>query len=173
MVNNAQLAAQVMKVNHAGEHGAINIYSAQILMARLTAKSLLPELQAFKADEERHRDIFLAELNRRGLARCRSYWLCAVGGYILGLGTGLLGAKAISITTVAVERVVLKHLHHQIEFLADDAHATMAISSIINEEQEHHDKANIHRHTSNIFGTVLSAAVSGATESVIWLGMRI
>jgi len=173
MIRSPQLAAQVMKVNHAGEHGAINIYAAQILMARFTAKSLLPELQAFKADEERHRNIFLAELNRRGLARCRSYWLCAMGGYMLGLGTGLLGARAISITTVAVERVVLKHLRHQMEFLADDTHATTAISSIIEEEQEHHDEANFHCHTNRAFETVLSAIVSGATESVIWLGMRI
>jgi ubiquinone biosynthesis monooxygenase Coq7 len=173
MISSAQLAAQVMKVNHAGEHGAVNIYKAQILMARFTAKSLLPELQAFKKDEERHRNIFRGELERRGLERCRSYWLCALGGYVLGLGTGLLGARAISITTVAVERVVLKHLHYQMEFLADDTHATTAISSIINEEQEHHDKADIHRHTNNLFGAVLSAVVSGATESVIWLGMRI
>jgi len=74
-----------------------------------------------------------------------------MGGYILGLGTGLLGARAISITTVAVERVVLKHLRHQMEFLADDTYATTAISSIIEEEQEHHDKADIYPHTNNIF----------------------
>ena len=49
------LAGRVMKVNHAGEHGAVSIYTGQIFMARLTAKSLLPELLAFKADEEKHR----------------------------------------------------------------------------------------------------------------------
>ena len=39
-----------MKVNHAGEHGAISIYTGQIFMARLTASLLVPELRAFRAD---------------------------------------------------------------------------------------------------------------------------
>jgi ubiquinone biosynthesis monooxygenase Coq7 len=81
-----------MKVNHAGEHGAVSIYAGQIFMARFTAKSLLPELLAFKADEEKHRTTFYRELQRRGLRRCKSYWLCAAGGYFLGIGTGLFGA---------------------------------------------------------------------------------
>lgn len=98
-----------MKVNHAGEHGAISIYTGQIFMARFTARPLLPELRAFRADEEKHRAIFYKELERRGLKRCKSYWLCAVGGYALGAATGLLGAHAISVTTVAVERTVLRH----------------------------------------------------------------
>lgn len=40
-----------MKVNHAGEHGAVRIYTGKIFMARFTAKSLLPEFLAFKADD--------------------------------------------------------------------------------------------------------------------------
>lgn len=62
-----------MKVNHAGEHGAISIYTGQIFMARFTAKSLLPELLAFGADEQKHRTIFHKELQRRGVKRCKSY----------------------------------------------------------------------------------------------------
>ena len=47
---------------------------------------------------------------RRGKPRCRSYHLCGVGGWMLGLITGLLGRQAIAATTVAVENVVLGHL---------------------------------------------------------------
>ncbi|WP_460554252.1 demethoxyubiquinone hydroxylase family protein [Comamonas piscis] len=57
-------AGRVLKVNHAGEHGAVNIYAAQILVARWTAPSLVPTLQAFKAHEESHRTIFWDELQR-------------------------------------------------------------------------------------------------------------
>jgi ubiquinone biosynthesis monooxygenase Coq7 len=169
----AQLAGRVMKVNHAGEHGAISIYTGQIFMARFTAKPLLAELLAFKAHEEGHRAIFYNELERRGLRRCRSYWLCAAGGYALGIGSGLFGARAISLTTVAVERVVLRHLRQQIAYLADDVEAVSAISAILNEEQEHHDKASIHNQVGGVMGRMLSSAVSGATESIIWLGMRL
>lgn len=59
------------------------------------------------------------------------------------------------------------------EFLADDTHAITAISSIIEEEQEHHEKTGSYRQTTDVFGAVLSALVSGATESVIWIGMRV
>ncbi len=162
-----------MKVNHAGEHGAVCIYSGQIFMARVTARQLLPELQAFRRDEEKHRATFDKELKRRGLNRCRSYWLCALGGYVLGLATGLLGEHAISLTTVAVERTVLLHLRHQTELLAQDTEAVAAISSILNEEQQHHDTAASHSPKTGIWGRMLSATVAGATESVIWLGMRL
>lgn len=82
------LGGRILKVDHAGEQGAVNIYRAQILMARWTAPSLVPELREFKSHEERHRALFWAELQRRGVRRCRSYWLCGIGGWMLGLLTG-------------------------------------------------------------------------------------
>jgi ubiquinone biosynthesis monooxygenase Coq7 len=73
-------AGRIIRVNHAGEHGAVNIYAGQIAAARLRARVLLSELVEFKAHEERHRSIFANELKRRGLPRCRSYCLCGLGG---------------------------------------------------------------------------------------------
>lgn len=172
-IDSVQLAGRIMKVNHAGEHGAISIYTGQIFMARLTARSLVPELIGFRVDEEKHRAIFYQELQRRGLKRCKSYWLCAAGGYALGAATGLLGAQAISVTTVAVERTVLRHLRRQTALLAHDAHAVAAITGILAEEQEHHDQAAQHGPGNGLWGRMLGAAVSGMTESVIWLGMRL
>jgi ubiquinone biosynthesis monooxygenase Coq7 len=167
-------AGRIMKVNHAGEHGAVSIYAGQILVARITARRLLAELQAFKEHEERHRAIFARELERRGLPRCRSYWLCAVGGFALGIFTALFGSQAISVTTVAVERVVLKHLRAQLGELAnEDAEAVTAISSILIEEQQHHDQSAMHIHRESKLQNMLATFVSGATESVIWIGMRV
>jgi ubiquinone biosynthesis monooxygenase Coq7 len=71
---------RVMKVNHAGEYGAIHIYTGQMFMARNRARALLAQLHEFKTHEERHRAIFATELQRRGVRRCRSYWLSGVGG---------------------------------------------------------------------------------------------
>jgi len=127
-------AGRAMKINHAGEHGAVNIYAGQILVARLTARHVLPQLRAFKAHEERHRMIFQHELARRGMRRCLSYGLCGLGGYVLGVCTGLLGAPGISLTTTAVERVVLRHLHLQRAELQGDADAATAIDAIMADE---------------------------------------
>ena len=168
------LGGQILKVNHAGEHGAVNIYTGQIFMARLTAPRLVGELSKFKRHEERHRTIFEAELKRRGRRRCRSYWLCGVGGMSLGLITGLLGASAISATTVAVERVVLRHLEEQLVVLGDtDPEAITAISSIIAEEQEHHDASMLASGQGKVWPRILTPVVSASTEAVIWLGMRL
>jgi 3-demethoxyubiquinol 3-hydroxylase len=167
-------AGRIMKVNHAGEHGAVSIYAGQILVARHRASALVPELLEFKAHEERHRGIFGRELDRRGLARCRSYWLCAIGGYVLGLVSGLLGAQAIAATTVAVEQVVLRHLKLQLDELDDkDMDAVIAITAILKDEQQHHDQSAAHMGPAGIGSRVLGAVVSSATELVIWIGMRV
>jgi 3-demethoxyubiquinol 3-hydroxylase len=124
------LGGRVLKVDHAGEHGAVNIYAAQMLLARFTAPSLVPELREFREHEQRHRSIFWAELQRRGIRRCRSYLLCGFGGFALGLITGLFGRGAIAATTVAVERVVLRHLQEQLAVLEPtDPSAAAAIRS--------------------------------------------
>ncbi len=39
--NTNELGDRIIKVDHAGEHGAICIYSGQIFMARLTARDLV------------------------------------------------------------------------------------------------------------------------------------
>lgn len=168
------LANRILKVNHAGENGAIHIYAGQIFMARLTAPSMLAELREFKSHEERHRAIFQEELDRRGRPRCKSYWLCALGGYVLGLLTGLFGRAAIAATAVAVERVVLRHLQHQLKLLAgQDEAAVQAISRIVTEEQQHHDQSAAQLTESRFWPRLLTPVVAASTESVIWLGMRL
>lgn len=168
------LGARILKVNHAGENGAIHIYAAQALVARLTAPDLVPELLAFKSHEERHRAIFWAELSARGRRRCRSYGLCGWGGWMLGLITGLLGRHAMAATTVAVERVVLRHLHQQIDLLREiDPKATAAIQAIVAEEQAHHDQSASHLQAERRWLRVLQPVVAWSTEGVIWLGMKL
>jgi 3-demethoxyubiquinol 3-hydroxylase len=167
-------AGRIIKVNHAGEHGAVNIYAGQIVMAKLRAPSLLFELAEFKAHEERHRAIFARELKRRGLPRCRSYWLCGLGGYVLGFLTGLMGARSIATATVAVERVVLRHLREQLQQIGiTDPDASIAISAILSDEQRHHDQSAARIRQTGVIDRVIGSVISAATESVIWIGMRI
>src|SRR5687767_10563910 len=169
-----EFANRVLKVNHAGEHGAANIYAGQIFVARLTAPSLVAGLREFKSHEERHRAVFWAELTRRNQPRCRSYHLCGLGGFVLGLVTGVLGRRAIAATTVAVERVVLRHLAHQLSMLRSrDTAAAMAIASIVEEEQQHHDRSAIYGRAGGFWPAVLTPVVAVSTELVIWSGMRL
>lgn len=169
-----ELGDRIIKVNHAGEFGAIAIYTGQILVARIFARELVPELIEFRSHERGHRKIFAGELQRRGRRRCKSYWLCGTGGLVLGVLTGLLGRSAISATTVAVESVVLRHLEQQLLDLRDrDEPAVRAISAIVMEERMHHDQAAARVAHGSLWHFVLTPVVSAATEAVIWFGMRL
>jgi ubiquinone biosynthesis monooxygenase Coq7 len=168
------LGDRVMKVDHAGEHGAICIYLAQQWFARWRAPELVTELASFLEHERGHRARFMAELHARGRPRCHSYHLCGLGGFVLGAVTGLLGRDAISATTVAVERVVLRHVREQVAELAGvDQRAVETLRQIIGEEQEHHDLAAAHLARPSGWTRTIDPVVSISTETVIWLGMHL
>ena len=89
---------------------------------------------------------------------------------MLGFVTGLMGARSIALATVAVERVVLRHLQQQLSQIgiADPE----AISSIVGEEQLHHDQSAVCLHRAGVLDRAIGSVISAATESVIWIGMR-
>lgn len=168
------LGDRVMKVDHAGEHGAVCIYRAQRWFARWRAPHMVLELDHFLAQERGHRARFAAELKRRGRGRCRSYFWCGLGGFVLGGFTGLAGSQAIAATTVAIERVVLRHMHEQLEVLDPvDPEAATTLRAIIGEEQEHHDLSEARVAPGGFWPRLLNPLVAASTEAVIWAGMRL
>lgn len=167
------VSEKMIKVDHTGENGAVNIYRAQAIGARLSARDLLPDIRANQAHEERHRHIFADQLRQRGIRKCVSYHLAGAGGFALGLFTGLLGRQAIHATTFAVESVVLTHLEQQLRFLKEaDMPAFDSVASIVAEEQEHHDHAEAHLERATWLNRYLTTIVKFSTESVIRFGMR-
>lgn len=168
------LGDRILKVDHAGEHGAVNIYRAQILVSRVTAPELTATLREFIAHEQRHRALFWSRLQSRAVCRCRSYLLCGVAGYLLGFITGLLGRQAIAATTFAVESVVLGHLEKQLLILKDrDPEAYATVLDIVEEEREHHDHGKRLMEAGRFWPSLITPVVRFSTETVIWLGMRL
>lgn len=168
------IAGRILKVNHAGEFGAVNIYRAQIAVARLFQSRHRNMLEQFIAHEREHLAIFGRELERRGVRRCRSFWLCGAGGYLLGLFTGLLGRNTVMACTAAVETVVTGHLAAQLETLRaeNDSAACHAVESILQDEEAHRDTA-VEESRNGIFYRPLYRLVAVSTEFVIWLGMKL
>ncbi|WP_412769489.1 demethoxyubiquinone hydroxylase family protein [Ralstonia pseudosolanacearum] len=73
-----------------------------------------------------------------------------------------------------MENVVLTHLERQLSTLAGiDSEAVSAISAIVAEERRHRDDAADRIASGSVWTGVLTPLVSGATEAVIWLGMRL
>ena len=168
------LGDRILKVDHAGEHGAVNIYRAQILVSRITAPELTATLREFVAHERRHRALFWSRMQSRDVRRCRSYLLCGIGGYVLGLTTASLGRHAIAATTFAVESVVLGHLEEQLLVLkGSDPEAYATVLDIVAEERQHHDHGQRLMETGRFWPALITPVVRFSTETVIWLGMRL
>ena len=168
-----KLAEKMIKVDHAGENGAVNIYRAQALVAQFRARSILADLIDFKKHEERHRQLFSDYLDTNGIRRCVSYHLCGFGGFALGFFTGLMGPKAIFATTYAVENVVLEHLQYQLGYLkSHDSYAYNCVNEIVIDELEHHDTAASQIDPNSILTKALIKIVKLCTEAVIGFGMR-
>lgn len=172
-MTNAELSNRIIKVNHAGEYGAINIYEAQLMVARLFRRAYVPLLEDLIAHERRHLDIFGKLLAQRGVPRCRSYILCGTGGFVLGIVTSLLGKRGVMACTAAVESVVTTHLQQQLKVLADiDSQGHEAVASILADEEEHLE-LGLSQGGDGVLLWPVRVLVGAATESVIWLGMRI
>ena len=167
-------AERIIKVNHAGEFGAVNIYRAQIQLASITAPSIVPTLREFIAHERRHLEIFGEYLTTHSVRRCRSYWLCGLGGYALGFVTALMGRSGIMACTAAVESVVTRHLMEQMRELQaqGETDALHAVASIVEDEVEH-QQIGVMMGRESILYKPLGAVVAAATAFVIWLGMKL
>ena len=162
--------ARILKVNHAGEYGAIRIYRAQLWLARRLYPELVPFLKETLAHEIEHCALFKGAMPQRNARACRIMSLWGQGGLALGFGTALLGRQGIWICTEAVEATVHKHLRDQLLFLrVRDPELHQLIETIQAQEMQHLTHATQRISSRNIWKRTLSTSIVWATEAVIWL----
>lgn len=112
---------QMLRVDHAGEHGAVKIYEGQAaVLGALKSKQPTAELVRHMADQEQeHIDTFDALLLERKIRPTAFAPLWDIAGFSLGVMTALMGEKAAMACTVAVEEVIDEHYAEQLEELAE------------------------------------------------------
>lgn len=164
------MTRDILRVDHAGECGAIRIYRAQLAVARQVAPDLVPMLHEALGDECGHRDAFAAAMRERDFMPCNLLPLWGVGGSILGGVTALLGRNAILVCTEAVERTVHRHMNDQIDWLTSrDVGLSRKIAAIRDQEIEHLQSAVVARGATSGFGLrLLDQVVAAATELLVW-----
>jgi ubiquinone biosynthesis monooxygenase Coq7 len=161
---------RIVRVNHAGEYGAIRIYSAQIVIARRLWPDLVPALQEMLADEVRHCDKFHAAMPARQSRPCRIMQFWSFGGWALGTITALLGRNTIWICTAAVEEAVHRHLDDQMNYLRlRDIELYDVIASIRAEELAHLNHAENELKAAGAKFPALRQVIAAITELLIWL----
>lgn len=161
---------RILKVNHAGEYGAIRIYTAQIWLSKRLYADVVPFLEETLGHEIEHCALFRAPMPSRAARPCRIMSLWGNGGYVLGFLTGLMGRQGIWVCTAAVESAVHRHLDDQLAFLKGrDEELGDLILSIQEQELGHLDHAEHNIVRQGPWWRFLRATVSITTDVLIWL----
>lgn len=85
----------IIRVDRAGDRGAICIYCAQLVVASVLYKDSVPTLEGMLLHEREHFDTFSRLLNARGIRHCYGLGLWVFGGFTLGTITALLGRNVL------------------------------------------------------------------------------
>lgn len=172
-MSQARLVRRLLRVNHAGEHGAVSIYQAQLARARRAYPDLAPWLEETLSHEVRHRARFREAMPTRAAKPCRMMFVWSFGGGLLGAITALFGRTGVYVCTAAVERTVHRHLVEQAAFLDRcDGELAALVRDILVEEDEHLAIAEARHDGARLLPRALSALVSGATEALIFVSTR-
>ena len=113
---------EFIRVDHAGERGAVKIYEGQLLALNTLIKdeSLKKTIEEMKIHEKEHCDFFENEIKKRKIEPTKFLPLWDLLGVGLGFGSTLLGKKAAMLCTASVEEVIDEHYQSQIDQLGSE-----------------------------------------------------
>jgi ubiquinone biosynthesis monooxygenase Coq7 len=134
--------ASIIRVNHAGEYGARQIYAGQLAVLGKKDPKIKKLLEHMAEQELKHLEYFENQIVARQTrpSALQPFWHMA--GYAVGYLTAKMGTEAAMACTVAVEHVIADHYGEQLEALKDNKEERAlynAIKQFKAEEEEHHD----------------------------------
>ena len=131
---------EFIRVDHAGERGAIKIYEGQLLALNTILKdeSLKETILEMREHEREHCEFFENEIKKRNIKPTKLLPLWDLLGVGLGFGTTILGKKAAMLCTASVEEVIDKHYQDQINQLKDDEKELKKKIIKFREDELHH-----------------------------------
>lgn len=132
---------EFIRVDHAGERGAVKIYEGQLLALNTLVKdeNLKKTIEEMKIHEMEHCEFFEKEIKKRKITPTKLLPLWDLLGVGLGFGSTLLGKKTAMLCTASVEEVIDKHYQSQINQL-DSSEKELKKNIIKFREDELHHK---------------------------------
>ena len=171
-----QLVERTIRVDQAGEFGAVRIYEGQLAALRWSGRAngeagrKIAHMAKAEREHNRTFDRLLAERHVRPTVLSP---LWGVAGFALGAATALLGEKAAMACTVAVEETIDEHYAQQAAALGDDEAPLRDTSGKFRaEEIEHRDTALAAGAEQAPAYDALTAAVKAGSRLAIWLSTR-
>ena len=131
---------EFIRVDHAGERGAVKIYEGQLLALNTLVRdeSLKKTIEDMKIHEVEHCQFFEKEIKKRNIKPTKFLPLWDLLGVGLGFGSTLLGKKAAMLCTASVEEVIDKHYLDQINQLGPEEKELKKKISKFREDELHH-----------------------------------
>ena len=138
-INNKRVE-EFIRVDHAGERGAIKIYEGQLLALNTFIKddSLKKTIEEMKEHEKEHCEFFENEIKKRNIQPTKFLPLWDLLGVGLGFGSTLLGKKAAMLCTASVEEVIDGHYKDQTFKLGKDEKKLKDKIMKFREDELHH-----------------------------------
>ena len=141
---NKKKLEEFIRVDHAGERGAIKIYEGQLLALKTVVKNdeLKNKIEEMQIHEKEHCNYFEKEIKKRNIKPTKFLPLWDLLGVGLGFGSTLLGKKAAMLCTASVEEVIDEHYLNQINQLdKNEKDLKKKITKFRQDEIDHKDIA--------------------------------
>ncbi|MEK9672334.1 MAG: demethoxyubiquinone hydroxylase family protein [Rhodospirillaceae bacterium] len=167
------MVERMIRVDHAGEYGAVRIYEGQLAVLGDAASA--GDIKHMAEQEEKHLAKFNDLVADRRVRPTALLPIWHLAGFALGAGTALLGEKTAHACTVAVEEAIDEHYADQVARLEGEGEDELrdTFERFRQEELEHHDKA-LELGAEDAPGyELLKGAIKTGSRIAIWLSERV
>src|SRR5580692_10251794 len=162
----------MIRVDHAGEYGAVRIYEGQLAVLGKHASGDV--IRHMAEQEQRHLKTFDKLVNERRVRPTALGPVWQVAGFALGAATALMGEKAAFACTAAVEEAIDEHYAAQIEALQDkDEGLKSMVTEFRADEAQHRNTALEHGAEQAPGYKLLSETIKAGCRIAIKLSERI
>ena len=167
---------EFIRVDHAGERGAVKIYEGQLLALNTIVKneSLKKTIEDMKEHEIEHCQFFENEIRKRNIRPTKFLPLWDLLGVSLGFGSTLLGKKAAMLCTASVEEVIDKHYLDQINQLGpEEKELKKKIPKFRQDEIDHKDIAYEEGASKKGFYSIMDKIIKTGSKIAIRISEKV
>ena len=176
MENSKTKTEEFIRVDHAGERGAVKIYEGQLLALNTLVKddNLKKTIEEMKVHEKEHCEFFETEIKKRKIEPTKFLPLWDLLGLGLGFGSTLLGKKAAMLCTASVEEVIDEHYQNQINQLGpEESTLKKKIIKFREDELHHKDIAYEKGATKKGFYSIMDKIIKTGSKFAINISEKI
>ena len=173
---NKNKVEEFIRVDHAGERGAIKIYEGQLLALNTIIKNdeLKKKIEEMQVHEKEHCNYFEKEIKKRNIRPTKFLPLWDLLGVGLGFGSAIIGKKATMLCTASVEEVIDQHYQNQINQLQnDEKELKNKIVKFRNDELQHKDIAYEEGATKKGFYSIMDKIIKTGSKIAIGISEKI